>query len=417
MESRDIENSIENKNTKKKLERFNKVFPWYAGLSMDLLFWVAIDTLFLTVVKGLTTSQIVSLTSISVTTCILLQYFILKIIKKMGNTKSVRIGSALLLLSSIILTLGKSFILIALGRIIFEVAVSFNNMAGAILKNNLEMQSKGDDFIKLASKANVIYAVVTMIISFVAGYIFNINNYLPMFLCIAFCLLCFILSFEMKDYSDNNKIKNEVQKEKYKIKFNKIIIIVVISYALFYPVVGLGQSNGKLLIQQELLNNIDVERTAIILGGIVCLSRIVRTVSNIVFGKIYKKYKNKVGIILSTALAIALTLMIIGGSISSSLILKFTMLILGYITIVFIRDPFRVYTQDVALKNISKEERQTLLTILELGRKIIRAILSLGFSLVLVNSPMIVVILILLILSIIEIFISAKVYKKIKSST
>jgi hypothetical protein len=57
----------------KKLNRFNKVFPWFAGLSGDLLFWVAIDTLFLTVVKKFNASQIVSLTSISLITCILLQ--------------------------------------------------------------------------------------------------------------------------------------------------------------------------------------------------------------------------------------------------------------------------------------------------------------------------------------------------------
>ena len=48
-----------------KLKRFNKIFPQYDGLSGDLLFWIAIDTLFLTVVKKFTAAQIVSLTSIS----------------------------------------------------------------------------------------------------------------------------------------------------------------------------------------------------------------------------------------------------------------------------------------------------------------------------------------------------------------
>ena len=65
------------------LKRFNKLFPWFAGLSSDLLFWVAIDTLFLTVVKKFTASQIVSLTSISLIACILLQLPLLNIIKKM----------------------------------------------------------------------------------------------------------------------------------------------------------------------------------------------------------------------------------------------------------------------------------------------------------------------------------------------
>ena len=56
-----------------KMTKFNKIFPWYAGLSGDLLFWVAIDTLFLTVVKKFNASQIVSLTTVSLITCIALQ--------------------------------------------------------------------------------------------------------------------------------------------------------------------------------------------------------------------------------------------------------------------------------------------------------------------------------------------------------
>ena len=329
---------------------------------MDLLFWVAIDTLFLTLVKGLNASQIVSLTTISVTTCIILQFYILRIIKKVGNTNSVRIGAFLLLTSSVTLTFGNSYLLIAFGRIIFEIAVSFNNMAGAILKNNLELQNKGDDFVKLASKANLIYAVITMIISFIAGYIFNINNYLPMFLCIIFCVICFILSFQMIDFSDSSKSETQKQK-KMKLKYNKIIIIILISYTLFYPIVGSGQTNGKLLIQEELLKCVNVEKTAVFLSGVVCFSRIVRAMSNLILGKIYRKYKEKIGIILSILLTMSLILMILGAVISNSLILKIAMMTIGYMIILFIRDPFRVYTQDVALKNISKEEQQTLLTI------------------------------------------------------
>lgn len=50
---REEEFYMRNKSEKEKMTKFNKIFPWYAGLSGDLLFWVAIDTLFLTVVKNL----------------------------------------------------------------------------------------------------------------------------------------------------------------------------------------------------------------------------------------------------------------------------------------------------------------------------------------------------------------------------
>lgn len=85
-----------------KLSKFNKIFPWFAGLSSDLLFWIAIDTLFLTVVKDLNTSQIESLIAILMIICIIVQMPLLKIIKKIGNTNSVKLGSTLLLISSIL---------------------------------------------------------------------------------------------------------------------------------------------------------------------------------------------------------------------------------------------------------------------------------------------------------------------------
>lgn len=396
-----------------KLKRFNKIFPWYDGLSGDLLFWVAIDTLFLTVVKNFTASQIVSLTSISMIINILLQVPLLKIIHKIGNTKSVRLGSFLLLISSILLTFGRNYITIVIGKIFYEMAFTFQNMINAVLKNNLELQHTENEYIKYRTKANTIYAAVTMIISFVASIMFNINNYLPMIGCITFCVICFILSWYMVDYSKDNKNKLEKNKVtgKGKIKYTKIIIFILLSYGLCYPMVNSGQSNGKLFIQQELLKLYDVEKTSLVIGAILCVSRIVRLLSNIKFDKIHKKYEDKVGIMLPVGLLISLILMIIGYNVSNMPVMKFVIMGFGYVIILFIRDPFKVYMQDLALKNTDKNRQQTLLTTMELSRKIVRTIISLSFTTILLKYPMVLVISILTVLSIIEIFVSIYLYK------
>ena len=398
-----------------KLKKFNKIFPWYDGLSGDLLFWVAIDTLFLTVVKKFTASQIVSLTSISMIINILLQVPLLKIIHKIGNTKSVRLGSFLLLISSLLLTFGRNYITIVIGKIFYEMAFTFQNMINAVLKNNLELQHKENEYIKYRTKANTIYAMVTMIISFIASIMFNINNYLPMIGCITFCVICFILSWYMVDYSKDNKNKLEKNKEtgKGKIKYTKIIIFILLSYGLCYPMVNSGQSNGKLFIQQELLKLYDVEKTSLVIGAILCVSRIVRLLSNIKFDKIHKKYEDKVGIMLPVGLLISLILMLIGYNVSNMPVMKFVIMGFGYVIILFIRDPFKVYMQDLALKNTDKNRQQTLLTTMELSRKIFRTIISLSFTAILVKNPMVLVISILVVLSIIEIFVSLYLYKLI----
>ena len=108
--------------------------------------------------------------------------------------------------------------------------------------------------------------------------------------------------------------------------------------------------------------------------------------------------------------------MVGGYLISDSIILKFLIMSFGYIIILFIRDPFKVYMQDLALKKSEKEKQQSLLTTLDLSRKIVRAIMSLSFTAILVSNPMIVVIIILIILSVIEIFISLYLYRMIQES-
>lgn len=394
-----------------KLKKFNKIYPWFAGLSSDLLFWVAIDTLFLTVVKRLTASQIVSLTSISMIVNILLQVPLLKVIHKIGNTKSVRLGSFLLLISSIFLTFGKNYFAIVVGKIFYEIAMTFQNMINAVLKNNLELQNKENEYIKYRTRSNTVYATVTMLISFIASIMFNINNYLPMICCITFCVICFILSWHMVDYSKENK--KETEKNKEKIKYTKIIIIILLTYGLFFPVVISGQADGKLFIQQELLKLYDVEKTALIIGAMLCVSRIVRVLSNIKFDKIHKKLGDKVGIILPMGLALSLILMIIGYNISNMPVIKFGIMSIGYVIILFIRDPYKVYIQDIALKNADNNSQQTLLTTMELSLKIFRTIISLSFTAILLKYPMISVISILAVLAVIEIFVSLYLYKMI----
>lgn len=394
-----------------KIKKFKKVFPWYVGLSGDLLFWGAIDTLFLTTVKWLEASQIVSLSTVSLIICIIMQLPLLKLIKKIGNTNSVRVGALMFLIASVLLTLGKKYIVIMLGQILYELAFTFRNMANAILKNNLELQNEASEYIKIKTRANTVYAVATMIVSLIVSTMFNMNNYLPMFGCMSVCFICFILAFGIVDYSNNKSITENRKKEK--IQYGKIILLLIIIYGLFYTIVNQGQSNGKLFIQQQLLLNYDVARTATVIGIIVFVSRIVRVISNMSFSKIYEKYQTKMGIIFPIMLSIAILNMILGSIIGNNLILKFIIMSMGYIIIVFIRDPFEVYMQDLALKNVGQDKQQTLLTIMELASKIGRAIIGVSFSIILLREPMISIIIILFILSIAEILMSIKLYKMV----
>lgn len=392
----------------KHINRFIKVFPWYSGLTADLLFYIAIDTLFLTIVKNFSAAQIVSLTSLAQFACIVLQFPVLCIIRRIGNTASTRVGAICMLISAILITMGKSYYLVLLGRLFHDVSVIFKTASFVALENNLDLIGKRSDFVRLRASANTIYAVLTMLISFVASYMFNLYHYLPMIGCITTCSIGVILTFLMKDCSDYNKITYKKEnKEKVKIHYSKFIIMAIVVYSLFYPIVNNGQTDGKLFIQQQLLLDFNIDNTSLIIGAIVCVSRIIRVFSNVVFAKLYYKYQGKWGIVLPVMLSSSIAF-ILFGSLIPQVFAKIIVMGIGYTIILFARDPFKLYMQDVIFENTPKEQHQTLLTMLEFGVKLTTAGFGLGFSAILINYPMIIVMALMLAISTIDIVLSIK---------
>ncbi|MBQ3501371.1 MAG: hypothetical protein IJA70_08105 [Oscillospiraceae bacterium] len=397
----------------KKVNRYIKVFPWYAGLTSDLLFYIAIDTLFLTVVKNFSAAEIVSLTSFAQFACIALQFPVLFIIKRIGNTASIRIGAICMLLSAVLTTMGKSYYLVLVGRVFHDVSVVFRTASYVALENNLDLIDKRSEFVRVRASANTVYSVITMLISFVASYMFNLNHYLPMIGCITTCAMGVMLSFLMKDCSTYDKITYKKEnKEKVKVKYTKFIIMAIVVYSLFYPIVNNGQSDGKLFIQQQVFLDFNVENTALIIGAIVCVSRIIRVLSNVGFAKIYCKYEEKLGIAFPVMLSGAIALMLFGSFIPQVFV-KILAMGAGYTVILFARDPFNLYMQDVILTNTPKEQHQTLLTMLQFGVKITTAGMGLCFSAVLISYPMIVVMALMLAVSTIDIALGIKLYKMV----
>ena len=397
----------------KEINRFIKIFPWYSGLTADLLFYIAIDTLFLTVVKNFSAAQIVSLASFAQFACIALQFPILFIIKRIGNTASTRVGAIFLLISAILITVGNNYYFVLVGRLFHDVSVIFKTASFIALENNLDLIDKRSDFVRLRASANTVYAVLTMFISFVASYMFNLNNYLPMIGCITACAIGVILTFLMKDCSDYNKITYKKEnKEKVKIHYSKFIILAIVVYSLFYPIVNNGQTDGKLFIQQQILLDFDIDNTSLIIGAIVCVSRIIRVFSNVVFAKLYNKYQGKLGLALPIMLSCSIAFMLFG-SLIPQVVIKIIVMGIGYTIILFARDPFKLYMQDVIFENTPKEQHQTLLTMLEFGVKLTTAGFGIGFSAILINYPMIIVMALMLAISTIDIVLSIKLYKMV----
>ncbi len=401
----------------KYINKFIKIYPFLKGFTDDLLFYIAIDTLFLTIVKGLSADQIVLQTVISSFIALISRLILIKFIRKIGNTYSVRLGMVLLLLSAIFITFSPKYLGIVIGKVIYELSWTFKDMENVMLKNNLSVLGREREYANIANKGMIVYAFLTFVIAIISGYIFNINNYMPMYLCILICSIATIIYFFMKDVSNNNIIKENtntnIKKENIKNKFPKVLIAIFIIYAIFFGIINTGQPNSKLLIQYQLSDIFDTEKVSIYLGIIVAFSRISRLVSTIVFGKIYEKLQNK-SLIILTCMLMSSFLFIIIGYICPITFVKFILMTIGFCLILSVRDPFRLYIQDVSFKLVSTNQYQTAISYIQFSRKVGTTICSLIVYAILLKWELINVIYGLLGLSIMQAIISIKLYNMIK---
>ena len=139
-----------------------------------------------------------------------------------------------------------------------------------------------------------------------------------------------------------------------------------------------------------------------------------KILGNIIFGKLYKKFKDKINIIITILLILAFILLIIGHFLNIDLIYKVIIMSIGFFLILATRDSFKVYLEDVALENTNKEEQQKVLIDMEIYRKVLSLVGSATFTLILLKYELIVIEFVLLGMCIIELFINKKLYKSLK---
>lgn len=400
----------------KKINRSIKIQPLFSAFSDDLIFLVPIDTLFLTITKGLNASQIQFMTMLSLMIGILSRRVLLNLSNKIGNIKSLRLGSLLLLISAIIITFGKQPIIIYVYRVVYELAFMFLAMSLIVLKDNLQYINKGNEYFKIRNKTKILYSTTTMVTALLSGYLFNLNNYFPLFAQIVLCLIMFIMSFLLYDVETESKNNDKVKKDSNIVKkFVGINLLIILSFAISTTIVKLGQNNSKLFMQYDFQKFLSTEMVTYYITIIVFISRIARLLGNVVFGKVYKKANDRMNIIITVFLTLAFVLLIIGHYINFSFVYKVIIMSTGFFLILATRDSFKLYLEDIALENTKKEKQKKILIDMQVYMKVFSLIGSAIFTLILLKYELIVLEFILLGMCIIELCINSKLYKLLKT--
>lgn len=202
------------KNNRKKVSknrRINaKLYPIYKMFSWDLLFFYSIEFLFYTITKKITASEVLIINGFYLLFRILGQIPSVAITDFLGKRKSIILGNTMLIFYMLILLFLPGAFSIILADLVFALGYDMKTIAESNLLYD-SVSTKGGEglYSKLDAKGGSWYYILDGVASLTAGYLFVINNYLPMIICLAFIIISTILSFGFKEIHEVEKKDRE----------------------------------------------------------------------------------------------------------------------------------------------------------------------------------------------------------------
>lgn len=192
---------MEDKKELRKIRRNNaELYPIYKMFSWDLLFFYSIEFLFLTITKKLTASEILIVNGFYLLFTIIMQIPAVIITDLLGKRKSIILGNVFIICYILILILVPGIISIILANLMFALGAGIKKIAEInLLYDSVSTHGGEGLYSKLDAKGGSWYYILDGIASLTAGYLFVINNYLPMFICLGFITISTILSLKFKD--------------------------------------------------------------------------------------------------------------------------------------------------------------------------------------------------------------------------
>lgn len=293
-------NSVKKSKISKKRRNNAILYPIYKMFSWDLLCFYSVEFLFYTITKGVTASQVLLITASYMLGKLFFQIPSVAIADYLGKRKSLIIGNAILVVYMILIIYSPGL----LGILIATALSGFGYDIKAITEGNLlydSVATRGGDgiYTKIDSKGASAYYVIDTALSIIAGYLFVINNYIPIYICLFFLIVSFVLSFKFEDIHRSKKEKTGINLKEFlsgyskdiKSSFNFIrksnrMKSYVLFATVFYGVIKIMSTcKNDLLIDMK----ISEEQFSLIYAAL----SLIAAISAMFSKKVQRKFKNK----------------------------------------------------------------------------------------------------------------------------
>lgn len=399
------------------MRKSNIIYLIFHTFTADLLFWIVIDNLFLSTVKGFSAFQIVLVTLLGLAFSLLLYPLTNYIVKKTSNKTSIVLAALCHVIAISLFMVCNNIIGFIIGQTFYSLSSPFKTVSSVMLKNNLKEQGKIEDFVKWKSYGKLGYATITLIVSMVAGVLFNIHAYLPLILSLGFAIIGLVFSFI---YSDSNQKEETINIKQNSVSLfkNKTMILIMLMNIIAVGTYIFLQQKATLLIQYVLEDvNVNISKISLIISGIVFGSRLCRVIANLIYPKVYKNMTNKYKIVMviSSLILVSNLLFAIGANLNISYTIKIILITVGFYIILSVRDLYAVTEDEIIRKSIPASEQKQAYVLANIYGKFGRLTSNIFALIILGFMPLNIVYALMLVLAITQIFICLPLSRHFKN--
>lgn len=200
-----------------------KLYQKYKMFAYDFLFYYAISVAYFSITKGFSMSEVMYISAFYTFFVFFWQIPANFIAEKLGIRNSIILGNILTLITVTTYLLAPVFSYVIIGEFFGALGFTLKSLSeGTLLFVSLKKLDKKSGFSKVEGKSNAKYYYYDAFASFIAGFLFIFNNYLPMILCAVNVCISLFISFRFKSVESKEK-SNTMRLREVAKQFKNII--------------------------------------------------------------------------------------------------------------------------------------------------------------------------------------------------
>ena len=273
-----------------------RLYPKYLMLGYDLLFFYGIRVMFLLDIKGITESQILLAATVYALSMIVMQVPATLLASKIGYKNTAIAGNIFNIIWAILMITFDGFAGLALSQFVSAIAFALKYVSEPNLLSTSIPQAptyqRNEIFSRLDKKGFSRYCIFSAISTIISGFLYDINPYIPIFLCLICVIAATAISFNFYDIQEEESkesfkdyIKDLKKGYKFITKSKRLRALLVMTGAV-WGIIVLLDSYQLTLLQ-------DIGATSVQVGFIFAMFELTRGLFSNTALDFNKKFKNR----------------------------------------------------------------------------------------------------------------------------